>query len=115
MPLTVIVPAVGCSRSAMTRRSVVLPQPDGPMNETNSPLGHGEIDVGERLDGAVIGFEGQRQPVGRDDASLSALQAASILEIGMDGHHTPVAGMPLRSTLRGAVISFHVESARFTA
>jgi hypothetical protein len=38
MPLTVIVPAVGCSRSAMTRRKVVLPQPDGPMNETNSPL-----------------------------------------------------------------------------
>src|SRR5690606_24040238 len=38
MPLTVIVPAVGCSRSAMTRRNVVLPQPEGPMNETNSPL-----------------------------------------------------------------------------
>jgi hypothetical protein len=34
----VIVPAVGCSRSAMTRRNVVLPQPDGPMKETNSPL-----------------------------------------------------------------------------
>src|SRR5665213_475433 len=38
MPLTCIVPAVGCSRSAITRKNVVLPQPDGPMNETNSPL-----------------------------------------------------------------------------
>ncbi len=28
---------VGCSRSAITRISVVLPQPDGPMNETKSP------------------------------------------------------------------------------
>ena len=30
-------------------------------------------------------------------------------------HQTPVAGMPLRSTLRGAVISFQVDSARLTA
>src|SRR5580704_8735216 len=32
-----MVPAVGRSRSAMTRSSVVLPQPDGPMKETKSP------------------------------------------------------------------------------
>ncbi len=32
-----IVPDVACSRSATTRISVVLPQPDGPMKETNSP------------------------------------------------------------------------------
>ena len=38
MPLTKIVPEVGFSRSAITRRNVVLPQPDGPMKETNSPL-----------------------------------------------------------------------------
>ena len=38
MPLTKIAPAVGFSRSAMTRRNVVLPQPDGPMKDTNSPL-----------------------------------------------------------------------------
>ena len=37
MPLTVIVPAVGVSRSAATRRNVVLPQPDGPMKLTKSP------------------------------------------------------------------------------
>jgi hypothetical protein len=38
MPLTEIVPDVGFSKSAMTRSKVVLPQPDGPMKETNSPL-----------------------------------------------------------------------------
>jgi hypothetical protein len=38
MPLTQIDPSVGFSRSAMTRRNVVLPQPDGPMKETNSPV-----------------------------------------------------------------------------
>src|SRR5262245_24679557 len=32
-----MVPLLGCSRSAMMRRSVVLPQPEGPINETNSP------------------------------------------------------------------------------
>src|SRR5208282_6369940 len=37
MPLTRIAPLVGLSRSATARKSVVLPQPDGPMNETNSP------------------------------------------------------------------------------
>src|SRR3954469_19943303 len=37
VPLTVILPAVGRSRSAITRSSVVLPQPDGPIRETKSP------------------------------------------------------------------------------
>src|SRR5580658_3531540 len=37
MPLTRIEPLVGVSRSATARKSVVLPQPDGPMKETNSP------------------------------------------------------------------------------
>ena len=37
MPLTRMAPLVGFSRSATARSSVVLPQPDGPMNETNSP------------------------------------------------------------------------------
>ena len=37
MPLTRMAPLVGVSRSATARRSVVLPQPDGPMKETNSP------------------------------------------------------------------------------
>src|SRR5262249_10622473 len=38
MPLMRSVPAVGASRSAMARRKVVLPQPEGPMKETNSPF-----------------------------------------------------------------------------
>ena len=32
-----IVPAVGCSRPAMQRKVVVLPQPDGPSSTTISP------------------------------------------------------------------------------
>src|SRR6478752_7191238 len=36
-PLTRIVPAVGFSKPAIIRSVVVLPQPDGPRNETNSP------------------------------------------------------------------------------
>src|SRR6266567_8480636 len=37
MPLTRSVPDDGCWRSATTRNIVVLPQPDGPIKETNSP------------------------------------------------------------------------------
>ena len=37
LPSIVIVPAVGCSKPAIMRSVVVLPQPDGPRNETNSP------------------------------------------------------------------------------
>ena len=67
MPLTVMVPPVGRSRSAMTRSNVVLPQPDGPMNETNSPRSTVEVDVGERIDRAVVGLEGERQMSLADD------------------------------------------------
>ena len=37
VPSTTIVPAVGFSKPAIIRSVVVLPQPDGPRNETNSP------------------------------------------------------------------------------
>src|SRR6185503_10344617 len=37
LPSTVIVPEVGFSKPAIIRSVVVLPQPDGPRNETNSP------------------------------------------------------------------------------
>ena len=37
-PSIVIVPAVGCSKPAIIRSVVVLPQPDGPRNDTNSPF-----------------------------------------------------------------------------
>src|SRR6266487_1909159 len=36
-PSIVILPPVGCSKPAIIRSVVVLPQPDGPRNETNSP------------------------------------------------------------------------------
>ena len=36
-PLTSTVPSLICSKSAITRNSVVLPQPDGPIKDTNSP------------------------------------------------------------------------------
>ncbi len=66
MPLTVIVPEVGFSRSAMTRRNVVLPQPEGPMKETKSPFVNIEIDAGQRVHRAVGGLEGQTEVPGRD-------------------------------------------------
>lgn len=37
LPKTRMSPADGSSRSAMSRSSVDLPQPDGPMSDTNSP------------------------------------------------------------------------------
>jgi len=37
LPLIVTVPAEGSTRSPITRRSVDLPHPDGPISETNSP------------------------------------------------------------------------------
>ena len=36
-PSTAIVPPVGLSKPAIMRSSVVLPQPDGPSREKNSP------------------------------------------------------------------------------
>ena len=55
----------------MTRSSVVLPQPDGPMRETNSPRRDVEVDVRQRVHRAVGGLEGQRQPPRRDDRRLA--------------------------------------------
>ena len=36
-PLSITVPAVGCSNPAIMRSTVVLPEPDGPSMEKNSP------------------------------------------------------------------------------
>ncbi|MNL67887.1 hypothetical protein D3C87_1925310 [compost metagenome] len=38
LPLIEIEPPVGVSKPAIMRSTVVLPQPDGPRKETNSPL-----------------------------------------------------------------------------
>ena len=37
-PSSMIRPEVGCSKPAISRSVVVLPQPDGPSSEKNSPL-----------------------------------------------------------------------------
>src|SRR6185312_594100 len=39
VPSSRILPSVGCSKPAIIRSVVVLPQPDGPSIEKNSPLG----------------------------------------------------------------------------
>ena len=38
-------PLVGCSKPAIIRSVVVLPQPDGPSIEKNSPLADGEVGL----------------------------------------------------------------------
>jgi hypothetical protein len=45
----------------MTRRKVVLPQPDGPMKETNSPRSMSRLTSTQRDDVAVIGLEGEAE------------------------------------------------------
>ena len=82
MPLTVIVPAVGCSRSAMTRSNVVLPQPDGPMKRDELALADRR---GRRptAPGPARHRSRRSRPrfVGRDDGAAS--RAAAILAVGM--------------------------------
>ena len=47
------VPVVGWSRPPSSWRSVLLPEPDGPMRATNSPGADRERDAPERIDGVV--------------------------------------------------------------
>ena len=51
LPSSITRPAVGCSNPAIILSSVVLPQPDGPSSEKNSPAGDGEVRL---LDGDEI-------------------------------------------------------------
>ena len=51
----------------MTRRNVVLPQPDGPMKDTNSPLPMVEIDIRKRAHRTIVGLERQPEFLGRND------------------------------------------------
>ena len=44
LPMTML-PAVGSSKPATMRSTVVLPQPDGPRKETNSPGADIEVEV----------------------------------------------------------------------
>ena len=47
-PCTRTVPAVGCSRSAMIRRTVDLPHPDGPTRAVRLPAGGDVVDPLDR-------------------------------------------------------------------
>ena len=69
LPLTVTVPAVGSIRSPITRSSVDLPQPDGPISETNSPGRDLQVDVLER--GDIAPRERLRDALDRDDRRRS--------------------------------------------
>ena len=54
LPSIVIVPAVGCSKPAIMRSVVVLPQPDGPEEgDELAPLGR-EVEVLDRREGAEL-------------------------------------------------------------
>ena len=70
-PSKVRVPASGASKPAMRRRSVVLPEPDGPTTAVRA-LRHGEVDAVERRDRPVAladggeGEEAHRPAIRRD-------------------------------------------------
>ena len=51
-PSSRISPSGGCSKPAIIRRVVVLPQPDGPSIEKNSPRRIDEVRVVDRDEGA---------------------------------------------------------------
>ena len=53
-------PDVGCSKPAISRNIVVLPQPEGPSREKNSPAWDGQVDV---VDGELNEALGQRDQV----------------------------------------------------
>ena len=52
LPPTTMLPAVGSSKPATMRSTVVLPQPDGPRKETNSPAPDIEVEVLDHGGGA---------------------------------------------------------------
>ena len=54
VPSNVIVPAESGRRPEIVLRVVVLPAPLAPMRATISPAVHGQCDVGERRDLAVV-------------------------------------------------------------
>ena len=47
-------PAVGCSNPAISRRQVVLPEPDGPSMEKNSPWAMSKLSIVGRAHFAVV-------------------------------------------------------------
>ena len=66
-------PEVGASRSAISRSSVLLPQPLGPISETNSPGATVEVDVAQRDDVAATAGEDPSTPATCTDGDPAAL------------------------------------------
>ena len=64
MSRTVMLPPVGCSRSAMTRISVVLPQPLGPIKDMKSPCSTLRSTSESAWDLPIHRIECQAQPTG---------------------------------------------------
>ena len=70
-PSSMILPAVGCSKPAISRSVVVLPQPDGPEQGEELAAVHGEIDVVHRDFGEPLGQRDQLDmPTGHRATSL---------------------------------------------
>ena len=57
LPSTTIAPPSGRSKPATRRSAVVLPQPDGPSSERNSPFAECDLDAVERPDGAEVALQ----------------------------------------------------------
>ena len=62
MPFTTISPDVGVSRPAISRRSVVLPHPDGPRSVTVSPSATSKV-TGARASSDPNDFETSRSSI----------------------------------------------------
>ena len=89
MPSTRMSPSVGVSRSATARKSVVLPQPEGPMKETNSPratfrltwlsASTGPSRVSKRSDTSLTSIAGSSPALGLTAAAaVPGIDAVSI-------------------------------------
>ena len=65
-PSSRTVPWVGSSKPAIIRIVVVLPQPDGPSMEKNSPFADGQVDAADRGHHLAPGVELLDHPIQPD-------------------------------------------------
>src|SRR5260370_26559680 len=72
-------PEVGSSRPAIIRRVVVLPQPDGPRRQKNSPLATVKLESSTATKSP--------KALCRFSTRISAMAPASIREFGDEGEH----------------------------
>ena len=79
MPPTLTLPALGVSRPAMQRSSVLLPQPLGPSTLTNSPGAIERVDLLDRHD--ALAAELLAQPAHFDRRGRAWLHRLAIFAI----------------------------------